>query len=714
MTTPPGDPRGPLRRLVDGWLLPFRVAASWPGGRRRLLARVLVVNLVDAVALYLVAGALPGVEVRSLADALIAIVIVQLLTILVRPITVLVTRRSALLAFLAAIALSAVLFQLAALLSDAFQVGNFVNALLTVLGVGTINLVISGLLSLDEDESFYGRVLKRMSRDRGLLDESRDPGTVIIQIDGLAAPVLRHAMRTGVMPYVARWVSSGSHRLLEWETDLPSMTSSSQAGILHGNNAGIPAFRWFEKATDHLMVSNRPDDAAAIERRIRGERDLLAPNGTSIANLFSGGAARSLLTTSTVRVDSGLLLGGRAADELAGFLVNPYNLGRVFVQSVATIVVEWFEARRQRLRDVRPRMHRGGRFPILRAVSSVVLRDLTTTYVIEDIQRGAPIIYADLLSYDEIAHHAGPERPESMRELEAVDRQIRTIVRGADEAPRPYRFVLLSDHGQSLGSTFRQRYGEDLETVIRRLTGSATVHAETENAESAGRVDTLLREGSGSGRVTGRVARRALRRAASGAPPSDGEPREVHDVVVCASGNLALVFFPALEGRATIEEIESAHPGLVGELAAHPGIGFVMVRSAGRGALVLGRAGTVVLADGGVEGEDPLVPFGPRTLDRLRRLDGFETVGDLVLVSSYDPATDEVAAFEELIGSHGGLGGPQTSAFILVPSGWAAPPRPLAGAESVNAALRAWLGLDRPVARPAAAAAAAAFAISRD
>jgi hypothetical protein len=551
---------------------------------------------------------------------------------------------------------------------------------------------------------------------------------VLLQIDGLAAPVLRHAVRTGVMPYTAAWLRSGSHRLLDWACDLPSMTSSSQAGILHGNNDDIPAFRWFEKPTGRLIVSNRPIDAAEIERRVAGEHDLLRPNGTSVANLLSGGAQRSLLTTSTVHLSAGLVLGGRAADELYGYLLNPYNFFRAVFQTLSTVLVEWYEARRQRLRDVVPRMHRGGVFPLLRAASSVVLRDVTTTAIIEDMQRGVPVIYADLLSYDEIAHHAGPERPESMRELEAIDRQVRTVVRGADGGPREYRFVLLSDHGQSLGATFRQRYGEDIEAYIARcVAGEASVHASTEDVESWGPVNTLLTELTGGGKVGARAARRALRgrRGTTGSVElgpgrkagAAGAPRE-DELVVCASGNLALVYLTSIPGRATAEEIEDRHPRLIEQLATHPGIGLLLVRSASRGALAIGGRGVHLLDEGIVQGEDPLEPYGPLTGARLRRLDGFTNVGDLAIISRLDAATEEVAAFEELIGSHGGLGGPQTEAFLLVPADWAAPETPLVGAVAVNRWLRAWIAAERTAATttappPVAAADGAAVAAFR-
>jgi uncharacterized membrane protein YvlD (DUF360 family) len=699
---------------VDGWLAPFRVAATWPGGTRRLVRRIVVVNLVDGFALYIVARLLPTVEVRSVVDALLVTVVVAVLTMLVRPSVLLLTRWSALVAFAVSLGLNAVLLQVAAYASDAFVVGDFLSALATAFGVAVINSMISGVLSLDEDESFYGNVLKRISRDAGPVDGSGGPGVVFLQVDGLSAPVLRHAVRTGYMPFVAGWIRTGSHRLLDWECDLPSMTSSSQAGILHGNNDDIPGFRWYEKEHARLMVSNRPADAAEIERRVSGPHDLLHPGGTSVANLLSGGAERSLLTTSTVHVSPTLVLGGRAAEELYGYLLNPYAFFRGLWQSLIAIAVEWYESRRQRLRDVQPRMHRGGLFPVLRAVTSVIMRDLTTTAVIEDMQRGVPVLYADLVSYDEIAHHAGPERPEAMRELEAVDRQVRTIVRGAEGAPREYRFVLVSDHGQSLGATFRQRYDEDLETLIARLAAEdTTVVAATEDVETWGYANTLLTQLTSGRRVGARAARRVLDRrrregsvalGPAGRSPAAVVPGGTPEIVVCAGGNLALAYFPSIDGRASIEEIEALHPGLVARLAAHSGVGFVLVRSETRGGLAVGGRGVHLLDEGRVEGRDPLAVFGPHAVRRLRRLDGFVHCGDLVIVSRLDPATEEVAAFEELIGSHGGLGGPQTAAFVLVPSAWPVPDEPLFGAEALNALFRACLAFERQAAVGDAAA----------
>ncbi len=57
----------------------------------------------------------------------------------------------------------------------------------------------------------------------------------------------------------------------------------------------------------------------------------------------------------------------------------------------------------------------------------------------------------------------------------------------------------------------------------------------------------------------------------------------------------------------------------------------------------------------------------------------------------YDPSTDEVAPFEEFMGSHGGLGGPQTRPFAVVPAEWSEPPAPIVGVQAMHEALREWL-----------------------
>ncbi|HET9681776.1 MAG TPA: alkaline phosphatase family protein, partial [Candidatus Limnocylindrales bacterium] len=598
-------------------------------------------------------------------------------------------------------------------------------ALLAAVGVVIGNTIVTWLLSLNGDDSYYAALQMRLARDRGLVDDATTPGLLCIQVDGLSAPVLREAVRAGRMPFVGALLRD-SHRLLEWRCRVPSMTSASQAGILLGSSDDIPAFRWYEKVPGRLVVSNHPADAAGMEARLAGRGVELLVGGTSVSNVFAGGAARSVLTASTLEVGPGLLVSSRASSEFYGYLVDPYSLIRGLVMTAGMIVLEWYQARREVMRDVRPRMFRGGSFPILRAVSSIFLRDLASSAVLEDLARGAPAIYVDFLNYDEIAHHAAPERGEAMRELESVDRVIRQLVRASEAAARPYRVVLLSDHGQSLGPTFRDRTGVGLDELIAGLMeGHPTVGTAMSDVEGYGRLNTLLTSAIRSRGLTGRAARAALRgrvaRPTGGEPggptielgPAVGERAEVGEgaaaaarpeVVVCASGNLALVSFTAIPGRATLEELEARHPGLVTRLATTPGIGFLLVRSEDQGGLVIGPRGIRSLADDTVTGEDPVAPFGAWAADDLRRLDAMSRVGDLVVNSDLDPGTEEVSSFEPLIGCHGGFGGSQTRPFLAIPRDWTPPDGGIVGGEAVNELIRAGMAAERAKAGSAPAA----------
>ena len=157
--------------------------------------------------------------------------------------------------------------------------------------------------------------------------------------------------------------------------------------------------------------------------------------------------------------------------------------------------------------------------------------------------------------------------------------------------------------------------------------------------------------------------------------------------------------------RLTLEEIDERHPELIGALRRHPHIGWLLVRSAERGAVALGPHGANWLDEGRVEGTDPLADFSPNAARHLLRTDGFAHVADIMVGSFYDPTLDEGCAFEELISFHGGLGGPQTRAFILHPAHLRLGDEPIVGAAAVHELLLGWR---RSLAEPEPASATAA------
>jgi hypothetical protein len=142
--------------------------------------------------------------------------------------------------------------------------------------------------------------------------------------------------------------------------------------------------------------------------------------------------------------------------------------------------------------------------------------------------------------------------------------------------------------------------------------------------------------------------------------------------------------------RLTLEEIEERHPELLPALRNHPHVGWLLVRSERDGPVALGAEGTRYLADGRVDGVDPLANFSPNAPKHLLRTDGFEHVADIMVGSFYDPDLDEGCAFEELISFHGGIGGAQTRPFLLYPDHLPLPDEPLVGAAAVHDVLLNW------------------------
>jgi hypothetical protein len=283
-----------------------------------------------------------------------------------------------------------------------------------------------------------------------------------------------------------------------------------------------------------------------------------------------------------------------------------------------------------------------------------------------------------------------------MEALRKLDQQFGRIDRARRYAARPYDIVVLSDHGQTQGATFKQRNGYGLdELVVRSLEGvqAARVEAGDENQSTVGRA---VDEASG-----GKAPK-----------PKKKSKKDVsgEQVVVLASGNLGLIYLLDEPRRLTLEEIESRHPRLLPALREHPHLGWLLVRSEADGPVVLGPNGTRYLQDDRVDGEDPLAPFSPRAAQHLARADGFTHAADIVVGSFYDPQLREGCAFEELISFHGGLGGPQTRPFLLHPAHLPLPDEPLVGAAAVNAVLLGWRGSlqgAEPESEPATVVAAA-------
>ncbi len=687
----------PTRRSAAGALW-WRVA--------RGVGRLIGIIIIQAAVLWLVARILPGVSLVGVGAPLAVSLAMLVAMLVIWPLFVRFFFKIILwTAGLVTVLVNGLVVQVASWISPNLRVDNFGWAVLFALISTIVLTALLGFISFEDAGVFRRIVLRRQKR---LVDESSvgKPGVIFLEIDGLAHDALVRAMNGGKARTLRKWVESGTHRLVPWETDLSSQTSASQAGLLHGNNNDIPAFRWFDKDLGRVVVSSNLKVLGPFEKAHSDGNGLLAHGGTARASMLSGDADEVMLVASRVTEERG--------ESYRSFFASPLSFTHTMMLFFWEMILETGAKWSQRFRNEEPRIDRHLKYTVLRAGMTVALRDLSISGVVGDMLRGAPYCYVTLAGYDEVAHHSGLDRHDTLAVLRKTDARIKNLQNLAKIAPRDYHFVVLSDHGQTMGATFLQRYGYDLEELVRQSVSSGTTvggpSTYSESGAGAGvgkgqsdweHVSTIDVAAQESGVAKSRIGGLLDKRLHAGDPV----PTSMTDLVVMASGNLGIISFTGPKHRVTLEDIEREQPELMDSLVNHPGVGFVMVATKGAGGaaandaagagdtVIIGKGGRHYLGDDRVVGDDPLLPYGPNAARHARRTNSFGNCPDLLVMSTYWPETNQNAAFEELVGNHGGLGGEQTKPFVLFPAEWTLDDSELIGAESVFRNLKRWTGL---------------------
>ena len=470
-------------------------------------------------------------------------------------------------------------------------VANWSSALAVIVVASLVMALGRWLIGANDSAYVLGDTLRRArahARNRARRGETALPGEaglLVVQLDGLSSTALRHAIEAGLAPTMTRWLSEGSHRLVSWWSPVPSTTPAVQAGILHGNSGPIPAFRWWDKELGRLVVSNRPQDSALVESRVSDGNGLLAHGGAAISTMFSGdaptapagherdrqrrrpgpGAELPALLRQPLRPlpraqpqhrrdGQGALPGPAPAGPPGGAARPPARLVRP-------------AARHHQRPAARPQRLARRRAPPARHARHL---------------RQPPRLRRD-------RPPRRPEPPESLRALEGLDGVLALLEQVARAAPRHYRIVVLSDHGQSLGPTFRQVEGTDLAGVCRGLLSVPDSESvEASEGEAWGPVNTLL---------TALFRTRPSRRPVVVGPDRHREEEaaaaggELPELAVVASGNLGLVWFPRIPGRLTLEEMLERWPRLIPGLVNRGAVGVVIAETQSRGPVAVGATG---------------------------------------------------------------------------------------------------------------------------
>jgi uncharacterized membrane protein YvlD (DUF360 family) len=658
----------------------------------RAVIRFLIIWVLSAVSLLITDWLLPGIEVTAVGPyprwvvAMTAAFVLGLVNLLIRPlILLLAVPLGFIVLFVAGFLVNAVMLRMTAnLLDSGLIVSGWLPAIIGGIVLASVGAIITSILGIEDADSFYEGVIERqLVRQRVPLPENPSTGLVMLEIDGLSYHHIKKAIDDGYMPNVQQMIEQDGYVLSHTDCGLPSQTSACQTGILFGDNHDIPAFRWYDKARGKLFVSG--NDAAEINARYAHGQGLLR-GGASINNMMNGDATLSLLTASDLRGGTTEQQRARARDVYL-LLLNPHFFMRVLGLFIGESILEVWQYFRDVTAGVQPRLNRLHKFyPFIRSATTVFMREVSGFLTLMQIVRGEPAMYTTWPGYDEVAHHSGPWSKHAFGTLRGFDRYIgsvREII--ATKAPRPYELLLLSDHGQSFGPTFLMRYGYTLKEFIERHMPAGTVMVQTSGgddgslsvASTAAELGNIQAQGMG-GR-TGQAAVKQMKKAAEEATDAREQDTALEaqaaDVTFCGSGNLGQVYFHAFPHRTTLDELNTAYPGMVEAVIGHEGVGLVVITEADGTPVAHGKRGTRNLHTGEISGEDPLLPYGDVDLRawQVRRVADFPSAGDLIIVSTLYP-DGTVAALEELIGNHGGMGGEQTDSFLLHPADLVVPP----------------------------------------
>ncbi|MBR3214797.1 MAG: phage holin family protein, partial [Methanosphaera sp.] len=248
--------------------------------------RSLIIFIGNVIGIYLISFFELGVTLQAFDDIILFVLFMSIINALLWPILTRILMPFLVLTFgIGTLILNGLLLE---------NIGPFFGIevqgpaiILAPLAMAFVTTLLSTLLTIEDEGSYYRSVYRDAEKKRK--DEIKDyPGLIIVEIDGLAYDVLIEAVNKGIMPTVKSMMDT-THNIRMWETDLSSQTGASQAGILHGNNEDITAFRWIEKENDNQMMQcSGVSKVKVLESRISDGNGLLVDNGASRSNLFSG------------------------------------------------------------------------------------------------------------------------------------------------------------------------------------------------------------------------------------------------------------------------------------------------------------------------------------------------------------------------------------------------------------------------------------------
>ena len=231
---------------------------------------------------------------------------------------------------------------------------------------------------------------------------------------------------------MASWVRSGAYHLAEWECPPPSADLGQPGGHparQQRRHPGLPLVREGERPAPRLQPPRR-------RHRDRGDASPTATGswregGSSVGNLFTGDAHRSAFVMSRM----GDPMSQLDVDAFSLYFMDPAAFIRTLVLSIGEFLKELSRRAASASRTSSRASTAAGPSPSCARPRTSSCATSTRPSWCAPCRSARPVIYTDLTDYDEIAHHAGPERIESLRALTGVDRVVAALERAAELRP---------------------------------------------------------------------------------------------------------------------------------------------------------------------------------------------------------------------------------------------------------------------------------------
>ncbi len=319
--------------------------------------------------------------------------------------------------------------------------------------------------------------LLRLTKTRGAASE---PGLVLIQIDGLSRRQLEHTMTRGNLPFLGQLLRRHRYRLYSMYSGLPSSTPAATAELLYGVKGAVPAFSFYDRATESVVRMFEPRAAKDMDHRLLGQGPPLLAEGSAYAGIYTGGAAETHFCASMMGLDDLF----RAKYPLRLFIIllfSFYSLIRVGVLLAIEFVLALIDCIRGLIAG--QDLWKEIKFIPSRVGISIFMRELATIGAKIDVTRGLPVIYLNLVGYDEQSHRRGPSSRFAHWTLRGIDKSIKRIWSAARRsAQRDYDLWIFSDHGSEEVTPYPVLTGRTLpEAVAAVFDGMAAPEAEPDN-----------------------------------------------------------------------------------------------------------------------------------------------------------------------------------------------------------------------------------------